>query len=107
MSSLSSNIKEKYYEHGTPMIPLQYISTLAWSAEMGERLKSLRGKKSRRSLSEDLKKLGYECSHQNIQRIEDGQAKAVPLDLILIICEVLGISLGELIPLTKIEYPKL
>ncbi|MEG4807936.1 helix-turn-helix transcriptional regulator [Microcoleus sp. F8-D3] len=87
------------------MIPLEYVARLLWSQELGERLKGFRGKTSRRELAEKLKTTGQDCSHQNLQKIEDGNAQTVPVELVLAICKVLGISLGQLIPMAHLEYP--
>lgn len=106
MSTTSNEIPSKYYTQGTPMIPLEYVARLSWNKGLGVRLKRLRGKTSRRELAERLKTTGHECSHQNIQKIEDGHALTVPLDLVLAICEILNISLGEVLPIAHLEYPK-
>lgn len=105
MSILDSKIKEKYYAQKTSMIPLEYVARLAWDENLGKRLKALRGKMSRRELAEKLRGRGISCSHQGIQQIELGGWETVDLNLILAMCEEFGISVGQLIPLVRVEQP--
>ena len=87
----------------TVLIPLKYVSDVRWTQEMGHNLKSLRGKTSRRELSEKLKTIGYSCSHQNIQRIEDGVAKTVPYELIVSISQALDIEISKIVPVIALS----
>jgi DNA-binding Xre family transcriptional regulator len=105
MSTTSNKFLSKNYRQGTPMIPLEYVARLQWNQELGEKLKQLRGKTSRRELTEKLKIAGQDCSPQNLQKIEDGDSQTVTTELILAICEILGISLGQIIPMARLEYP--
>jgi transcriptional regulator with XRE-family HTH domain len=106
MSILDSKTQTNYHKEGKPMIPLEYVSRLLWSRELGERLKRLRSKVSRRELAEKLKFAGYDCSHQNLQRIEDGDAQTVSVELVLAICEILEASLGQLIPVVRLDFER-
>jgi transcriptional regulator with XRE-family HTH domain len=88
------------------MIPLESVSRLTWNKPLGEKLKYLRGKVSRRELADKLKQSGYECSHQYLQKLELGDAETVSLDLLKRICEILEIPLGQVIPVVKLELPE-
>lgn len=88
------------------MIPLEYVGRLNWNAELGQRLKALRGKTSRRQLALRLKYLGHDCSHQNLQKVEEAKAQTVPLDLILGICKALGASIGDVLPVVQMNFPE-
>lgn len=99
MSTLDSKIEDKYYTQEISMIPLEYVARLAWNEDLGRRLKTLRGKTSRRILAERIKARNVGCSHQGIQQIELGQWETVDLALILIICEEIGASLNQLLPM--------
>lgn len=95
------------------MIPMPYISRLNWSADLGQRLKHLRGGVSRRELAQKVKSLGEECSQQYIHRLEDGQtdSKSLPLpesislSMLLAICQALEIDLGQIIPMMTVDLP--
>ncbi|MEG5173258.1 helix-turn-helix transcriptional regulator [Microcoleus sp. B3-D7] len=106
MSTTGNKILSKYYEKGTPMIPLEYVARISWTEELGARLKRLRGKTSRRALAEKLTAANYDYSHQYLQKIEDGRALTVPLDLVLAICEILEIRLGQILPVANLDYPE-
>ena len=87
------------------MIPLDCVAALRWSKEQGLKLKSLRGKLSRRKLYDRLRDQGVACTPQNIQRIEDGVANTVPLDTLLGLCDGVGCKLSDLIPTLSVSSP--
>ncbi len=85
------------------MIPLECVAALKWSREQGLKLKSLRGKLSRRKLYDKLRDQGVACTPQNIQRIEDGVASTVPLETLLGLCEGVDCKLSDLVPTISIS----
>lgn len=85
------------------MIPTHYVSSLKWDRELGERLRSLRGKTTRRELAIKVQESGQSCSHQYIQKLEIGNAESVSLDIVQAICDVLEIRLGQLIPTLLVQ----
>jgi len=87
------------------MVDLEYVSRFIWNESLGQRLKSLRGKMSRRSLAEQLKATGRNCSHQFIQKLENGGAESIEPALLIAICQVLGTDLGQVIPTMQLSRP--
>lgn len=88
------------------MIPLQYVSQIRWDSDLGERLRYLRGKLSRRELAIKVQEQGQACTHQYIQKMEDGKAGSVSLEIIQAICDVLEVKLGQLIPTLLVQSPR-
>jgi transcriptional regulator with XRE-family HTH domain len=88
------------------MIPANYVSALKWDKQLGERLKSLRGRVTRRELALKVQESGQRCSHQYIQKLEIGSAESVSLDIVQAICSALEITLGHLIPTLLAQSPR-
>ncbi len=82
----------------TEMVSLDCVSRFNWDKNLGKKIKQLRGKISRRSLSDQLKSAGCSCSPQFIQKLEDGRAASVEPALLVAICKVIGAELGQVIP---------
>jgi hypothetical protein len=98
MSSEASNSTEVI------MIALRYVDRIRWDAELGARLMYLRGKVSRRELSNRTEKLGYKVTHQYIQQIEypdrfTARVKSgyltVSLEILEVICKALDINISD------------
>lgn len=85
------------------MIPLDCVSRVKWNKELGEKIKGLRGKTSRRQFAENLRGKGIECSHQYIQVVEEGRVDSLDIDLLLGFCIELGISVRQIIPAIYVE----
>ncbi len=59
----------------TVMIPVEMVEALAWSSELGLKLKDIREKErklSRNKLVNRIRDAGYEVSPQHIQKLETG-----------------------------------
>ena len=59
----------------TVMIPVEMVEAIAWSEELGLKLKYIREKKrklSRNKLVNRIRDSGYEISPQHIQKLETG-----------------------------------
>lgn len=87
------------------MIDIGYIDKIKWDAELGERLKALRGKTSRRELSNRTKNFGRRVAHQYIQQLEQpefsinrlkGDHLTVSIDVIKVIAAALGVELIDI-----------
>jgi DNA-binding Xre family transcriptional regulator len=87
-------------------VRLDCVAAIAWNVELGARLKSLRGKVSRASLSQKLAESGYQCSRQYIQKLEVGDALSISKDLLVGICNALEIELGQLLPTVCVDFPQ-
>ena len=85
------------------MIDLSEVARIKWDLEKGQRLKQLRGKVSRRELEERINKA---CSHQYIQKVEEGDVDTIALDLLDTICEALEIPIGQVIRVFSSEISK-
>lgn len=88
------------------MVPLTDVAFFHWDKDKGSRVKRLRGKVSRRELAEKLRAIGCQCSHQYLQKIEDGAAETVAAPIVSAICETLGVGLSEIIPTIAVSSPK-
>jgi hypothetical protein len=96
----SSNSKEPII-----MIDVEYIDKIKWDAELGERLKTLRGNTSRRELAVRTKALGRRVAHQYIQQLEQPTFSVnrlkrdyltVSLDIVRVLAEALGVELVDI-----------
>lgn len=105
MSTLNDNIEEKHPQT-TLMVPLSCVSRLKWNSELGEKLKSLRGKTSRRELAEKLKEDGHPLSHQSLQKYEEGRADSISPELLNALCDALNIDLDEFLPYIWLSVSK-
>ncbi|MCT7952744.1 helix-turn-helix transcriptional regulator [Ancylothrix sp. C2] len=87
------------------MIPVEIVARIFWDRDFGQKLKSLRGKTSRRKFAEQLEAKGVQCSHQYLQQIEDGRVETVDMQLIMSICAELNCSLSDIFTSIYIEMP--
>ena len=65
----------KRYMSKTMMIPVEMVEAIAWSEELGLKLKNIREKRrklSRNKLVNRIRDAGYEISPQHIQKLETG-----------------------------------
>ena len=75
------------------LIDLDLVARVKWTPEIGARLKSTRGKLSRRKMSEIV-----ECSEQQIQAIEDGTHATIAVELVERICNAVGAKVSDVLP---------
>lgn len=85
------------------MIGLEYVDRLKWSAELGKRLEILRGAISMRALADKVNSKGHQCSYQYIHKLEEGKAESVSTEIIIAVCDALGVDFKELYPSFYIE----
>lgn len=88
------------------MVPLADVAYFNWDKAKGERIRQVRGSVSRRELADRIVAGGQQCSHQYIQKIEEGGADSVSSEIIQSICKALGASLSQIIPLLVVSEPK-
>jgi DNA-binding Xre family transcriptional regulator len=81
------------------MISLDDVAAIVWSKAQGQRLQSLRQsqKITRLRLYELLIEQSISCTPQNLQKIETGKAKTVPIETLKGVCNTLKISLITLL----------
>lgn len=87
-------------------IPIEYVARITWTVELGRKIKTLRGKTSRREFTANMKAAGYEISHQYLQYLEDGKVDALPLTTLIGMCKALGVELGQILPVVEIAQTK-
>ena len=88
------------------MIPVELVARIYWNKDFGEKLKTFRGKISRRQFAENLSSKGIQCSHQYLQQIEDGRVETLELALLQGICTELDCSIGDIFTCIYIEIAK-
>lgn len=88
------------------MVPMEWVVMLAWNAECGINLKSLRGKRSRREIADALFQEGVECSQEYIRKLENGEAASVSTKIITAIAKTLGVELIEIMSDLRVEVSK-
>lgn len=89
------------------MISLDCVDRLKWSPELGKRLQSLRGDVSMRLLADKVSQNGLTCTYQYIHKLEVGKAEAVSTELILAICNALGVDFKRLFPSVYLDPSEL
>jgi len=86
------------------MIDVEYIDKIKWDAELGDRLKHLRGNTSRRELADRTNALGRRVAHQYIQQLEQPNFSinrlksnhlTVSLDVVQVLAEALEVELTD------------
>ncbi|MBE9053942.1 helix-turn-helix domain-containing protein [Nostocales cyanobacterium LEGE 11386] len=105
MTTESANINRKNIKE-VIMVPLEWVVMLAWDTECGETLKSLRGKKSRREISDAVSSQGVECSQEYIRKLENGEAASVSTKIIAAIAKSLDVELIEIMSDLRVEVSK-
>jgi len=99
---MSTGKRQKNNE-GAWIIAVDRVEYVLWYDRDGAILRRIREnhnpKMSRRRLAKILISKGHECSHQNIQKIEDGLTKTAPIALVDAICQELGHDLSEVLPM--------
>ncbi len=88
------------------MVPIEWVVMLAWNKDCGKNLKSLRGKRSRREISNMLVELGVECSQEYIRKLENGEAASVSTKIITAIAKTLDVELIEIMSDLRVEVSK-
>jgi hypothetical protein len=87
------------------MIDVEYIDKVRWDSELGNRLKVLRGKTSRRKLADKTTELGRRVPQQYIQQLEQPSFSinrlksdhlTVSLEIIQVLAEALGVELTDI-----------
>lgn len=105
MTTESANIKVKNIKE-VIMVPIEWVVMLAWNKECGENLRTLRGKRSRREMSNMLFDAGVECSQEYIRKLENGEAASVSTKIIVTIAQILDIELIEIMSDLRVEISK-
>lgn len=85
------------------MISLDCVSRVKWNKDLGSKIKTLRGKTSRRQFAENLMAKGVQCSHQYIQVVEDGRVDSLDVELLVAFCLELNVSVKQIIPAIYVE----
>jgi hypothetical protein len=87
------------------MIDVKYIDRVRWDSELGEHLRALRGKTSRRKLSDKTSALGRRVPQQYIQQLEKPNLSisrlksnhlTVSLDIIQVLAKALEVELTDI-----------
>ena len=87
------------------MIDVKYIDRVIWGSELGEHLRALRGKTSRRKLSDKTSALGRRVPREYIQYLENsdlstdhlkGDHLSVSLDVIQVLANALEVELTDI-----------
>lgn len=89
------------------LIEISEVRFVAWNASKGRLLQTLRGKKSRRQLAEDIRSLGGSCSHQNLNKLEYGQSEMVSIEILESLCLALGVALDKFVALHALRLPSI
>jgi transcriptional regulator with XRE-family HTH domain len=105
MTTESANIKSKNIKE-VIMVPIEWVVMLGWNKECGRSLKSIRGKKSRREISDMLLNAGVECSQEYIRKLENGEAASVSTKIITAIAQILDVELIEIMSDLRVEVSK-
>lgn len=94
------------------VVNLQDVASFRWNSSLGEKLRELRGSVSRRALSEKTRSLSTGVSENYIQQLESphlfvGKARkpkslTVSTEVIEVLCQALGVDIGELFWAAKI-----
>lgn len=105
MTTESANIKSKNIKE-VIMVPIEWVVMLAWNKECGKTLKSIRGKRSRREISDMLFSAGVECSQEYIRKLENGEAASVSTKIITAIAQILNVELIEIMSDLRVEVSK-
>ncbi|MGD1911246.1 MAG: helix-turn-helix domain-containing protein [Rivularia sp. (in: cyanobacteria)] len=105
MTTESANIKAKNIKE-VIMVPIEWVVMLAWNKECGRILKTLRGKRSRREISDMLFEAGVECSQEYIRKLENGEAASVSTKIITAIAQILDVEMIEIMPDLRVEFSK-
>ena len=87
------------------MIDVKYIDRVTWDSELGEHLRALRGKTSRRKLSDKTSALGRRVPREYIQYLEKSNLStnhlksdhlSVSLDIIQVLAKALEVELTDI-----------
>lgn len=87
------------------MINIEYIDRVRWDSELGDRLKNLRGKTSRRKLADKTNELGRRVPQQYIQQLEQPNFSinrlksnhlTVSLEVVQVLAQALDVELTEI-----------
>ena len=87
------------------MIDVEYIDRVRWDSELGDRLKNLRGKTSRRKLADRTTELGRRVPQQYIQQLEQPNFSinrlksnhlTVSLEVIRVLADALDVELTDI-----------
>jgi DNA-binding Xre family transcriptional regulator len=76
------------------MIDLSQVERIKWDKARGQKLKALRGKRSRAEIE---RKTGL--SNQYIKDIEDARYKGIEPEILNKICEAIGTDIYQIIPM--------
>ncbi len=85
------------------MIPIDCVSRFRWTLSCGQRLKTLRGKISRRDFVDRIKFTlgdnpeGVKISVRSLQAFEEGMFESIDYHLSTAICQTLDISIEGLL----------
>lgn len=95
------------------MIDIRYVAAIRWDEDLAKRLRSLRGKLSRRALAQKTQELGRGVSHQYIQQLEQPSifterlkstdSLTVSFDVVEVMCKALNADLAELFDSVKVS----
>jgi hypothetical protein len=86
------------------MIDVKYIHRVIWDSKLGEQLRALRGRTSRRNLSDKTSALGRRVPHEYIQELEKPNRAinriksdhlTVSLDIIQVLAKALEVELTD------------
>lgn len=83
------------------MVELCEVKDFRWSVAKGLRLKELRGKVSRRAVSEGVIKSGLSLSERHLQRIEENDVAGVSQELLSAILAQIELDIGAIVLTSK------
>jgi transcriptional regulator with XRE-family HTH domain len=78
---------------------MKEVTLTATSRQVSTRLSRLRKARgwSQRDLAEKLAEHGYQMAQSNVTRMENGERKTFSVDLVVLLADIFGISLDELV----------
>ena len=101
MDIIASKISVKLID----MIPLECVGSIKWTKEYGEKLREVRGKRSRPSVASAMAEDSISFSPEAIRLLEEGLAKTVQPDHFVALCNALNIHPSTIVTLIRISIP--
>lgn len=90
------------------MLPLSEVLAVKWTDARRRKLKELRGDVPLAELARRLSKIGVTVSRQYLDRMEkDADVKGASPELLLGICQVLGVDVAQLLCLNQTKIVQL
>lgn len=85
------------------MIPLECVGSIKWSKDYGEKLRAIRGRRSRPSIISMLE--GATLSAEALRLLEEGIAKTIQPNDFIALCNALEVHPSKIILMISIGVP--